>query len=246
MPLFAFKITMKKKILLTLLPILLLSACNPTSIDILTAKQYALDIENKIARQEVEASNALSSHLIEDDGTSYNERYERYDLSANYFYYSIYIDNVIMERHWVFQNHQDLHDVREVRQEDGTYLRTRSYVFFSSASGNSDPLRESFLSRVQSLSLLAYDVLDFTSQNASLVTNVDEEQVHSYAYYSNNLGQLHAEVEVDEINNFEVEIDNYHLVYSKVNNEHLTTILSYDYTTVNLGKPNFDDYVLLS
>ena len=214
---------MKKKNLLTLLPILLLSACNPTNIDILTAKQYALDIEDKIARQEVEASNALSSHLIEDDGTSYNERYERY-----------------------VQNHQDLHDVREVRQEDGTYLRTRSYVFFSSASGTSDPLRESFLNSVQRLSLLAYDVLDFTSQNASLVTNVDEEQVHSYAYYSNNLGQLHAEVEVDEINNFEVEIDNYHLVYSKVNNEHLTTILSYDYTTVNLGKPNFDDYVLLS
>lgn len=237
---------MKKKIILTLLPILLLSACNPTSIDIATAKAYALDIEDKIARHEIEASSALSAHLIEDDGTHVLERYERYDLSVNYFYYSIYEDNIIQERHWVFQNHQDLHNVEEVRQSDGSYYRTRSYISFSSSSNNSNPLQESFLTSVKALSHLTYKVLDFTSQNAYLVTNVDEEQVHSYAYYSNNLGQLHAEVEVDEINNFEVEIDNYHLVYSKVNNEHLTTILSYDYTTVNLGKPNFDDYVLLS
>ncbi len=237
---------MKKKIILTLLPILLLSACNPTSIDISTAKTYALDIEDKIARHEVEASSALSAHLIEDDGTSILERYERYDLSANYFYFSIYRDNIITERHWVFQNQQDLHDVREIRQDDGSYYRTRSYISFSSTSGSSNPLQDSFLTKAQDLSILVCDVLDFTSRSAYLITNTNEEEVISYEYYSNNMGQLYAEVEVDEMNNYEVKIDNYHLVYSKVNNENLSTILSYDYSTVNLGKPNFDNFPLIN
>lgn len=237
---------MKKKIILTLLPILLLSACNPTSIDIATAKAYALDIEDKIARHEIEASSALSAHLIEDDGTHVLERYERYDLSANYFYYSIYEDNIIQQRHWVFQNHQDLHNVEEIRQSDGSYYRTRSFISFSSSSNNSNPLQESFLTSVKALSQLTYKVLDFTSQSAYLISGVNEEEVISYDYYSNTYGQLHAEVKENEINNFVVQIDNYHLVHSLVNNELGKTILSYDYTTVNLGKPNFDDYRLVN
>lgn len=248
-----------KRLSLTILPILLLSSCGPTSISIDEAKIRLNDIVSTLEAGQILTPDAFTIEFYmstEDavDGNSTMRNITSYDANAYYFYAETYNYDDASEtnmtmKSWMYVEGTSVYMVEETTSKENLtkHFDTEELAKAYFDENMARVLDESMYNPV----ILTYSVSSSVNRVFTTIESGNPAIEMSYSFGSDKEGQLHVAYEEKNeelINRMNVKIDDYILrsveMVTEDDNGAALTVRANVNLSANIHKPNANEFLI--